>query len=181
MCVAGSLKLVNAYASSATQAAGRVWSEVWRQAFYLLLIVAGIYLLRRQGPAGAAAAVLIATTAMSVLMHLLLRRVTHLTWREIVEPQLPSVAAAAIVAAVAALTARGVMAIGAPNDLVLLVVQSLSAAIVYACFVLFAPFPALRRLVHEIASDLAPSFVKRQWWLKWYLRTHAAHGEPTTP
>src|SRR6185436_19747876 len=57
LCITGMLKLLNTYASSAIQATGNVWSEVWRQVLLLAMMTAGIIAFRAWGPTGAAGGV----------------------------------------------------------------------------------------------------------------------------
>jgi lipopolysaccharide exporter len=181
LCLAGALKLPNAYVSSAAQAAGWVWSEVWRQVLFIALIVSGIYLLRNWGPAGAAFAVLIATAAMTVLMHALLRRVSPLTWGQIVEPLVPGLLCALVVSAMALLVGYLLNAsVGTPREWLLLLCQGIGAAVAFLLFVLFAPHSGLRSLVHEMTTDLAPAFLKKQPWLQRYIQLNAGYAESTT-
>ncbi len=170
LCAAGALKLLNSYASSAAQASGRVWLEVWRQVTYIVLIVAGLVAFRSWGPPGAAIGVLLATIVMSVMMHVLLRRVTGLTWWEIIRPQVPSLLCAAVVAAVTYAVGRAMRTgLEAPSQVSLLVVQGATAALAYVAFVFFAPHTGLRALVREMLVDLAPPFVTRHPWMQLYL------------
>lgn len=166
LCVAGCLKLLNSYASSAVQATGRVWSEVWRQALYVLLIVVGLVALRQGGAAGAATAVLVASAVMAVLMHLLLLKVTPLRWLELLGTLVPALLCAATSAGVVLAVQLGVRRLPFPvADLWLLLCQAAAAVLAYLGFMLFAPLANLRALVREMHDDLAPPFVKRQRWL----------------
>ena len=169
LCVAATLKLLNTYASSVIQATGRVWAEVWRQMVLIALTVGGVAAFNAWGPTGAAAGVLLATIAMSVMMHALLRRVGNLRWSEIVRPLMPALSCATAVAAMALLAGRAVLAFhpGA-RPVLLLVCQVAPAAVLGVVFVLFAPFPELRTVVRDVTKDLAPSFVSRQPWAQAY-------------
>jgi hypothetical protein len=166
------LKLVNSYASAAVQGAGYAWSEVWRQALYLVLIVGGVYAMRSWGPAGSALAVLIATAVMFVLMHVLLMRVVAgLTWSQVLRPQTPAVLCAVGVSLVAAGVEYAFAAIvGRPPGLVLLAVQGAASLGFILAFVLFAPLPLMRETVGEIVTDLAPKFLRSHWSFKWLQR-----------
>lgn len=167
LCVGGALKLINTYASAAIQAAGLVWSEVWRQVLYVALIVAGLIALQDWGAVGAATAVLIGTAVMTVLMHVLLTKVTQLGWTDILRTIFPGLACTAICAGTALLTEFSVRATDStPAGWVLLACQAASVTLVYSAFMLFAPIPALRTLVQEMYQDLAPTFLKRQRWLQ---------------
>lgn len=170
LSLAGCLKLLNSYASSALQAAGRVWSEVWRQAAYVGLIVGSLIALRSWGPAGAAAGVLFATAVMTVLMHILVMRVTDLRWIDTLRPQVPALICSGGVAAVVLLVEYAVRrAAGDPASRVLLLFQGVAALGFYSAFVLFAPHAELRALVRDVAEDLAPAFIKRHRWVQGYL------------
>ncbi len=179
LCLGGALKLLNAYVSSAVQASGRVWSEVWRQALFIVFIVTGVYLLRDWGPSGAALAVLISTMAMTVLMHALLRRVSPLTWGQIGEPLVPGILCALVASAVALLVAFLMRSAGDPGEWLLLLCQGICSAVAFLVFVLFAPHSGLRALVHEMTTDLAPAFLKKQPWLQRYIQLNAGYAEST--
>lgn len=169
LCVTGALKLLNSYASVAIQATGNVWSEVWRQVLLITTMVVGIFLFREWGPTGAAAGVLLATATMSVLMYGLLHSVTHLTWAEILRPLGPSALCAVGAVVVAHSTAVAVMAVN-PDAAAwfLLAWQTAAAGLFVGLFVLFAPLPSLRVLVHDVTRDLAPPFIKRHRWARAY-------------
>ncbi|NOT45025.1 MAG: lipopolysaccharide biosynthesis protein [Acidobacteria bacterium] len=170
LCLAGMLKLVNTYASSATQAVGQVWSEVWRQAGYTILIVLCLVALRRWGAVGAAGGVLIATAVMTVWMHLLLKRVTPLQWKDMFEPLLPSLQCGAVAAVVAVSVGWAVrVSTGTVSPWVLLGCQGVASAAAAAAFVLFARHAELRALVCEVARDMAPRQVAKHPWVRWYL------------
>lgn len=182
LCAAGALRILNTYASSAIQAAGRVWSEVNRQIIFIILIVASLVALREWGPAGAAAGVFIATLTMTVLMHTLLIRVAHLRWAELLRPQIPGLLCSAGMVAIVLLVEYGLRArLETPPGWLLLAVQAVAAAAFYACFLLFAPHPEVRSLVQEATNDLAPGFLKRQPWVRTYLQTTAGASAPPSP
>lgn len=169
LCIAGALKLLNTYASSGIQATGMVWSEVWRQVLFICMIVSGIIAFRGWGPSGAAAAVMLATGVMSVLMHALLRRVTHLTWSALFRPLAPALVCAGAVAGTELLIEAALRAVyGEPSPWLLVACQAPAAALAAAAFMLFAPFQELRLLVRQVTQDLAPPFIKRQVWAQAY-------------
>jgi PST family polysaccharide transporter len=180
LCAAGALKQLNTYASTATQAAGRIWSEVWRQILFVLMIVTFIWSLSGWGPVGAAAGVLLATAVMTILMHVLLQRVTELPWTQILKPLAPALVCSAGVAAI--VTAVG-YAIGAatprPSPWLLVICQGPAAGLFIAAFALFAPFRDLRRLVLEMTNTLAPTAIKQHRWTQAYLRAQAESIEST--
>ena len=170
LCLGACFKLLNLYASSASQAVGRVWSEVWRQVLYVGMIVGGLILFRRFGAVGAAAVVAFATATMAVLMHALLTTVTPVRWSDVVRAQVPAILGAAGVVIVevgiqAAFTRNG----DQPNPWVLLGVQIAGAAVFFCAFVLFAPHVGLRKLVHDVIVDLGPPWLKRHPLVRWYL------------
>jgi PST family polysaccharide transporter len=162
LCGAGMLRLLNAYASSATQAKGMIWSEVGRQAFVTILLAGSVALFCRWGVPGAAAGVLLATAATTVLMQRLTRRLTGFDWRDLLEPQVP-----AAVCSIGLVLAVGLSKIGfqtyAPNVatwIVLLVGIALSA-LYYLSFLLFSGFSEVRSLVFETLDDVAPPVARR--------------------
>jgi PST family polysaccharide transporter len=169
LCIAGALKLLNTYASSIIQATGRVWAEVWRQLILIALTVGGILAFRSWGPTGAAAAVVLATLVMSVLMHSLLGRIANLSWSGMLRPLTPAVLCAGGVAGVALLVEA---ALKLPNPTappwLLLACQVPLAALFGFAFVLFAPFQELRVVVRDVTRDLAPPFITRQAWAQAY-------------
>ena len=174
LCVAGGLKLLNTYASSATQAAGRVWSEVWRQLLYVAMIVTFIFLFRRSGTAGAAAGVLCATAVMTVLMHVLLQRITHLPWLQILKPLVPAVVCSAGVAALVLSLEHAIqLVLPHPSAWLLVACQAPAAAVFVGAFALFAPFRDLRYVVLEVTETIAPKALKQHRWMQAYLRTRA--------
>jgi hypothetical protein len=99
---------------------------------------------------------------MTLLMHVLLARVTHVTWGDIARPQQPG-GLCAIMVALGAWGTGYVMrsTVHAQSAWVLLAAQGLAAALIYVLFLLFAPLPDLRALVSEITHDLIPPSLKR--------------------
>jgi O-antigen/teichoic acid export membrane protein len=175
MCVTGVLKLLNAYASAATQAAGLIWSEVWRQLLYIGLIVVSIMVLSPWGPSGAAAGVLIATASMSVLMHVLLFRATHLSLRDVVRPLVPPLVCSAGAAAVAVAVEMALrLAIPDPNPWLLVFCQAPPALLFIVVFALFAPYADLRALVLDVSESLVPKAVRQHRWAKGYFAAPGA-------
>jgi O-antigen/teichoic acid export membrane protein len=161
MCVGGMLKHLTAYASQANEAAGGIWSQVRRQAVGLALIVVGAAVGTHYGGiTGAAVGVTAATVILTVAMQDLVRRLTGLSWREMVAPQLPA-AACGVVVALGALGAAAALraTVATAPSLLMLLVQAAAAALLYALFVLFAPLRALRELVAETAADMLPARV----------------------
>jgi PST family polysaccharide transporter len=153
LCAVGALKLLNAYASSAAQARGWIWSEVWRQIVYVCLIVVGIVAAGRWGIVGAAAAVLVATVVMFLLMQHMLLRATELGPRDVVEPLVPALACAAWVAAAA--TAAELLLGAAGRRWLVLVAQLGAAGVTYVLFLLLTRTPEVRDLVQELRKDFS--------------------------
>jgi teichuronic acid exporter len=158
LCVGGMLKLLNAYGSHANEVAGRIWSQVGRQATGAVLIVAGAVLGSTYGGvSGAAFGVALAMVLLTVSMQALVRRATGLSWKAMMAPQVPGLACAAALVGVLLLTEQGVRAV-VPNPaaLVLLLTQVAVGGVFYAICVLFSPFAAVRHIVRETIDDLVP-------------------------
>jgi teichuronic acid exporter len=180
LCIAAVLKLLNSYASAATQAVGRVWAEVWRQLIYIGLIVGGLIAFREYGPVGAASAVLFATATMMLLMHVLLRRVTSVRWVDMTWPQVPGLLCGVAVGLLALAVDYAARSAAVPRSgLLVLLVQVLAAGILYLTFVLFAPLADMRALVWEITQDLVPSSVKRLPIVKTIIQWQALPPPPS--
>ena len=159
LCAAGILKLLTIYISSAVQARGRVWGEVWRQAVYVALVVIGAAVGSRWGLSAAAAGVLIATVVMAVLMGDLLRRVTTVTWADLIVPQRSGIVCG-IGMVVVISGARMLLAAvhpGAPGPAATLAVEAAAAGLFACVFLLTCPFKEGRQLVRETVFDLAPA------------------------
>ncbi len=162
-CGAGMFKLLKMYASSATQAKGMIWSEVWRQAFFVIVLVLAVVLLSQWGIAGAAAGVLVATAVMTVLLQRLVKRLAELTWRDMLAPQAPAVVCSLGLVTVL-LATRGAVggALGDTGAWVLLPMCLMIGALYYLGFILFSPFHAVRDVVLETINDLAPPAVGKR-------------------
>jgi O-antigen/teichoic acid export membrane protein len=172
LCASGYLRVLNAYVSSAIQAAGSVWSQVWRQAIYVVLIVVGVFLFRDLGAAGAALGVMLATFVMTILMHALLVHVTPVRVGDVFASQLPALLCAGWIVVVNLVVQYGMSWVGGTRPQWLLVgAQIVASAVAFLLFVLFAPHGGLRMLVSEMAEDLAPASVKRHPIVRWYLNT----------
>jgi len=160
LAAAGGLKLLNTYISSATQAKGMIWAEVWRQVFYATGIVGGIVIFSRWGVAGAAAAVLVATMIMAVLMQAMMRRIAGITWGQLLGPQVPGlVASLGLVPVVLGTTWLMRAAWPGVVDWQLLIGQTAAGGLFCAGFVLLARFGGVDEIVDETLSDLAPRLV----------------------
>jgi lipopolysaccharide exporter len=162
LCAAGGIRVVTAYGSAAVQASGWVWGEVWRNLVYVALIVGFIYVFKDWGIAGAAMGVLLATLIVGVLMQVLVKRVTGLSWLELLSPVWPGVAGAVVVAAAIALASKGILqaAPGIPAWQ-LLGVQIATGAVSWGAFTLFVPFLSLQAVVDEVLDDIVPAPLRR--------------------
>lgn len=159
LCGAGALRLLNVLASTVAQAKGSVWPEVQRQVAYLALIVTGIILLRDWGITGAAGAVLAASACMSVLMHVMLKRLIGFTWRDFFGAQVPALGCAGglVLVLLGTRALIGAVTWNVPFWLVLLA-QLVAGGIWCVAFLARSPFPAVRPLVAEtVAGFPAPA------------------------
>jgi PST family polysaccharide transporter len=162
LCVASMLKLLNMYASTATQAKGMIWSEVKRQSLFTGLLVLAVAALSRFGIAGAAVGVLLATACMTPLMQTLVKNLAGLEWRDLLAPQLPAVLCSMQMAVVLAGARLALYAwFGEPHPLTVLGVSAVVGTCCYLAFVLFAPIRQLRELVEESLHDLVPGLARR--------------------
>jgi PST family polysaccharide transporter len=164
LCAAGMLRILNQYASSAAQATGWVWSEVWRQAIYTIMIVGGIVAFSRWGLAGAAGAIFVSTATMTVLMHTMLMRATGLTAGRLLRAQMPGVVCSgALVLALLATSAAMRASVPGAAPWLLLGAQVAIGSLAYLAFLFFSRFKEVRSLVNETVAEFAPGlgrFVK---------------------
>ena len=162
LCGAGALRLVSGYASSAVQASGQIWGEVWRKVTQVVLIVGLLFAFRSWGISGAAFSVFMATLLLAVMMQGLVRRVVGLSWRELVTPILPSVLAATGTAAiVGAVTFAASWLAPGTRDWLLLLLQTLGGGLFWAAFIIFVPFSTLQGVVDEVIDDVIPAPIRR--------------------
>ena len=167
LCAANVFRLLNTYASSATQAKGQIWLEVRRQTLFIGVLVAAVGIMSRWGITGAALGVLFATITMTIMLQTLVKRLTGLRWRDMLEPQAPAVTCALGMALIVPLTLSVVRAASHnATTLVLLFACAMAAVAYYVTFLLFVPFVEVRALVHETAVDMAPGVAKRLPWLE---------------
>jgi PST family polysaccharide transporter len=171
LCAAGLLKVLNMYVSTAAQSKGQVWGEVWRQLLYVALIVIGTAIGCRFGLPGAAVGVLAATLVVTVLMHEWLARITGLTVRELLLPQVPACLCAGLVGLMvlaARVAVQWIPAHGVTNGL-RLGAETAAALLTYAAFIRFAPFVELRAVVDDTIEEFSP-------WVRSILRMGPAKG-----
>ena len=127
-----------------------------------VLLVASVAFLARWGIAGAAAGVLLATAAMTILMHDLVRRQTGLRWYELVQPQVPAVVCSVGLALIMSLTTFVLERYGnSPAPWKTLLVNLTLSGLYYTCFLLFSGFRDVRELVFETLDELAPFAARR--------------------
>jgi PST family polysaccharide transporter len=162
LSVAGMLRLLNAYTSSATQAKGMIWAEVARQAFVTILLAGSVAFFCRWGVPGAAAGVLLATTTTTVLMQRLTRRLTGFHWRDLLVPQVPAVVCSAGLLLTLGLSKLALLRYAgdvAPSGI--LVLGILLSGLYYLAFLLFSGFADVRSLVCETLDDVSPLAARR--------------------
>ena len=166
LCAANVFKLLNTYASSATQAKGQIWLEVRRQALFVVVLVTAVAFMSRWGITGAAIGVMGATVTMTVMLQTLVKRLTGLSWRDMLEPQAPSATCAIGMVGVLAATLFITRAISPTATPLVQVAACMAVAGVYfLTFLLFVPFAEMRALVHETAVDMAPGVARKLPWL----------------
>lgn len=159
LCLGGMLKLLNAYASQANEAAGNLWPQVRRQAVGALLIVVGAGVGSFYwGVAGAAVGVVVAMLVLTVAMQALVRRATGLTWAAMIVPLIPGLTCTALLVGVLVVVDAAFQSLVAqPPAWQELLVQALAGSAFYLVFLLFSPFTDVRELVDETIDDLLPA------------------------
>jgi PST family polysaccharide transporter len=166
LCLVGMLKLVNTYASTATQAKGRIWSEVQRQTVFVALLVLAVSFGSRWGIAGAAGGVLAATVFNTYLLQSLVKRLAGLNWSDIVMPQIPGVVSALGLALTLVAVRFGIAATLPDAGALERLGAFVAVALLYqVTFLKIARFPDLRAMVRETVDDLPPVIGQRLQWL----------------
>jgi O-antigen/teichoic acid export membrane protein len=166
LCCAAYFRLLNTYASSASQAKGQVWLEVKRQAFFTGMLIVAVTGLSGWGIAGAAAGVLVATIVMSVAFQVMVRRITNLTWDDMLRPQLPGVVCSFGLAAILLLTKYCTRQLAGDVNVRILFLVCIAVSLAYcSAFLVLSPFHEVRGLVYEGVTDFAPKAVHRMRWL----------------
>jgi O-antigen/teichoic acid export membrane protein len=160
LCVAGMMKLVNAYNSIAIQALGQVWAEVWRQLLYVTLVVVLVATFASGGLTGAALGVLMASVVMTGLMLSLVRSLAGLSWKEVLDPHAPGLACAAGVAAFATLAKLAILASPVHPIWLVFAGQATAALLWFVAFLVWSPFEDVRVIVRDAVADFAPRFAK---------------------
>jgi O-antigen/teichoic acid export membrane protein len=162
LCVSFSLKLLNQYATAASQAHGWIWPQVWRQLVQLSCIVVGVYLATPWGVNGAAVAVLGASVVMFFLTQGMMKSATGLGWADILRPQIPAATvAASLLTALwgvdVLLTHLGMIAPA------ILSAQAIAAVLIVLAFAWWCPFPEARVILHDTVNDLSPRVAAWLW------------------
>jgi teichuronic acid exporter len=162
LCVAFALKLIDQYATSASNARGWVWPQVGFKLVKIACLIGGIYLASPWGINGVALAVLGAGVVNFLLMQALMRRATGLGWLDVLQPQAPAIVSAALLIGVLwSAGAAGLAVDAAPA--VILVTQAAAAALFLLAFAWWCPFREARELMHEIVSDWSPRMARFVW------------------
>jgi PST family polysaccharide transporter len=164
LCVGGLLKLLNTYAGQANEATGNIWPQVQRQAIGAGCIVIGAMVgAMTAGVTGAATGVAAGMAILTVSMQALVRRITGLTWGEMLWPQIPALTCTALLVVVLLATEQMVrLFVPEPAAWLLLGAQALCGGIGYALFVLFNPFSELSEIVTDSAHQFLPERIALQ-------------------
>ena len=104
MTAAGMMKAVTTFVGSIADARGQVLSEVRRQVVYLILLVLGTVVGSHYGTAGVAAAVVVASFCMLLMMQSFLGQMTGMRWRTYLAALWPALAATGVMATAVMLT-----------------------------------------------------------------------------
>lgn len=162
LCAVAILRLLNAYASTASQAMGLVWSEAGRHALFVVVLVSSVFTMSRWGINGAAIGVLLATCLMTVLLQSLVRRTTEFTWHDLLAPQIPAIQCALGMAAVLLATRLGLKAVApAWPALGILAVCGVAGGVYYVTFLLSARDADVTEIIQETLKEFAPSIAGR--------------------
>jgi O-antigen/teichoic acid export membrane protein len=101
LCLAGYFRALYHLGGIVAQSVGRVYSELWRQAVYAGLVIAGAFVGLRYGLAGVAAGVSLAILYMFVATSQLALRATQTPWRLYLRVQRSALVTAAVTGLVA--------------------------------------------------------------------------------
>jgi lipopolysaccharide exporter len=172
LCATAPFRMLNAYASSVTQATGRIWPEVWRQLTYVIMIVVGVWTFRTWGIVGTAFGVSAATVCMGLMMQIFACATIGFRWRRVLRAQAPGLSLAVAVACVTfGMNAFMRHQLGASAAWELLIAQVAAGLVVFILFVAFAPVPAVGELIEDLLGDIAPGMVRL---LRSFNRHHSA-------
>jgi O-antigen/teichoic acid export membrane protein len=138
LCAAGAFRAVYHVSGALTHASGRVMSELWRQAVYAALVVAGAIVGSRWGVVGVAAGVVVSIALMYLMMARLSLRIAGLRWRDFFGAQLPGAALGALVG-VSAWTAAALLGPRGVGPLAIFAVQTLAGIAALLTGILLLP------------------------------------------
>jgi O-antigen/teichoic acid export membrane protein len=156
LCVGGALRTANAFAGAAANARGWMWSNVWRQGAYVVMIAGGVYLAAPWGINGASTAVMVATVVMSLLTLTMLHSATHIRWRQLLSPHMPGLLLAALLGLLAWGVDRLFISLGITAHFPVLAAQGLVAGLAGVAALRWTPFPQVATVVGEIVGDVSP-------------------------
>jgi O-antigen/teichoic acid export membrane protein len=162
LCFAFALKLIDQYATSASNARGWVWPQVGFKVVKVACLIGGIYLASPWGINGVAIAVLGAGVVNFLLMQTLMRRATGLGWLDVLQPQVPALVSTALLVGLLLGAAAAVHAVHAAPA-VILIAQVAAAALFLLAFAWWCPFREARELMHEVVSDVSPRLARFVW------------------
>lgn len=167
LCAAGVLRAVYHVSGALTHASGRVMAELWRQAVYAALVVAGAIVGSRWGVAGVAWGVVVSIALMYLMMARLSLRIAGLRWRDFFAAQLPGAALGALVGA-AAWTAAAVLLPRGIGPLAVFAMQTIAGVAALLTGLALLPdsvrpvvlFGRLERSVHRLPVSLRMPIVR---------------------
>jgi hypothetical protein len=161
LCIAGIFQVLTEYAGSAIQAMGKIWGQVARQIVHAILVVVLVAGFSTLGLPGAAFGFLAAMAVMYLLIQGLLMQLTSITFRMVVESEVPGVLCGAVVGVVVWGTRwLGVNYTPWATSWQRLITEVVLGGVAYLAFIKFNRFRAVRRLVRDTAADLAPPFAR---------------------
>jgi O-antigen/teichoic acid export membrane protein len=156
LCLGGALRTANAFAGAAANARGWMWSNVWRQGAYVVLIAAGVYAAAPWGINGASAAVTAATIVMSLLTLWMLHSATGIGVRHLLSSHLPGALLAVLLGLLAWGIDRVFINLGITAHLPVLAAQGLVAGLAGIAALRWTPFPVVSMVLGEIVGDISP-------------------------
>jgi O-antigen/teichoic acid export membrane protein len=126
LCVAGYFRALYHVGGIVAQSVGRVYSELWRQVGYAILVIAGALIGSAYGLRGVAVGVSAAILYMFVATGQLALQILGTSWREYVRVQRDAILIAALTGAAALLARIGLERAAAPS--IVIAVGTLAAA-----------------------------------------------------
>jgi O-antigen/teichoic acid export membrane protein len=156
LCLSAAFRVTNVFAGAAADARGWVWSNVWRQGVYVVLIAVGVYFTAPWGINGASAAVLAATAVMTLLTMEVAKVATEMSWRSLLTPQIPGMLLAVLLGGLVWLVDGLFQRWGITAHFPVLLAQTVVAGVVGIAAIRWTPFPIVSSVIHEIVSDVSP-------------------------